>query len=72
MVLKLGDVFSSSGPKVMMVLKLRVLGLGDYLVGVAIGGRVLEVGSDCIWCAGGMSRILLVCLHFVNVILRIF
>ena len=47
MMLKLGDVLTSSGVK-LMLLKLRVLRLVSYLVRVAIGGGMLEVGASYI------------------------
>jgi hypothetical protein len=47
MVLKLGDVLTSSGVK-LMLLKLRVLRLISYLVGVAIGVGMLEVRTPYI------------------------
>jgi hypothetical protein len=47
MMLKLGDVLTSSRVK-LMLLKLRVLRLVSYLVRVAIGGWMLEVGASYI------------------------
>jgi hypothetical protein len=44
MMLKLGDVLTSSGPK-LMLLKLRVLKLVNCLVREVIGGGLLEVGT---------------------------
>ena len=44
MMLKLGDVLTSSGPK-LMLLKLRLV---SYLVRVAIGGGMLEVETSSI------------------------
>jgi hypothetical protein len=66
MMLKLGDIFSVSGPK-LMIQRLRML----RLVGVLIGIEVLEIGTSCIRHACGMTRKLLVCLHCVHVIVRI-
>ena len=66
MMLKLGDIFSTSGPK-LMIRRLRVLGL----VGVVIRVGVLEVGTSYIRHAGGMTRNLLVCLNCVHVIVGI-
>ena len=44
MMLKLGDVLTPSGPK-LLLLKLRLV---SYLVRVAIGGGMLEVGTPSI------------------------
>ena len=51
-----------------MLLKLRLV---TYLVRVAIGGGMLEVGTSSIRYAGGMSWKLLDCLHCVDFIVRI-
>jgi hypothetical protein len=66
MMLKLGDILSVSGPKLMSQ-GLWVL----RLLGVVIGVGMMELGTSCIRHAGGITRILLICLHCVHVIVRI-
>ena len=66
MMLKLGDILSVSGPKLMSQ-GLWVL----RLLGVVIGVGMMELGTSYIRHAGWMTRILLICLHCVHVIVRI-